>query len=229
VVTASAGGGQARATVAQLTSAASLSPGGATLAYSGTVGNTYGSPLSFSAESNTLTFSAAGDTLELDQVGVNYGVTAFSNGTYILFAGGFQGATAPITISFASPVTEFGVNAEDFKGGPYTVSFTVFDGPLALATFTTNGNDPKALSFEGAVATGGDAITSIVISDDVSNNIGLGPISFATESAPMTGVPEPASVALFGFGLAALAVFRRRTIDRSRGSDGAVGTRPTAT
>ena len=197
---------QARAAVIQLTSPASVSAGDTTLVYPGAVGTVFSSPVSFTAGGNTLTFSAALGALELDQVGVTYGSSAFSNGTRILIAGGFQGPTAPITISFANPVSEFGVNAEEFNTGDYTVSFTAFDGARPLGTFTATGNDPSILSFEGARTTGGDVITSVLISDNASNNVGLGPFSFGNPTA--TSVPEPASLVLIISGLLGLSLVR---------------------
>lgn len=198
----------AYATVTQLTSSSQLSPGDSTLSTFGPIGTTSSSPLTYSVGGNTLTFTDAG-TFEFDQAGTNYFSTAFPNGTNILYAGGFSGAFAPITLSFANPITEFGFTAEDFAFVNYTISFTAFDGATNLGTFSASGNDPNSLSFEGLMASGGTGITSIVIGDAAGNNIGLGPITFGGTPHP---VPEPGSLTMLAAGLLGilLACWERR-------------------
>jgi len=216
-------GGESRANTIQLTSSSGLSAGDTTLTYSGPVGSTTSSPVVDIAGTNTLTFTDAGGTFEYDQANTNYFGTAFANGTNILFAGGFSGADAPITLTFANAVTEFGFNAEEFAFGPYTISFTAFEGATDLGTFEATGCDPATasstsppscptssgtLSFEGLQSTGG--ITSVTMSDSDGDNIGLGPITFA---AP-TSTPEPSSLLLtmFGVGVLGLMILRRKRI-----------------
>lgn len=203
----------AHATVTQLTSASQLSPGDSTLSSFGLIGTTAASPLTYSVGGNTLTFTDAG-TFEFDQAGNTYLDTAFPNGTNILFAAGQGGPMAPITLTFANPIAEFGFNAEEFTNGPYTMNFTAFDGMTSLGTFSASGSDPEGgfasiLSFEGLLASGGTGITSITISDNNGNNIGLGPITFGGSPHP---VPEPGSVTMLAFGLLGigLACWARR-------------------
>lgn len=218
--------GESRANTIQLTSPSGLSASDTTLTYSGTIGSTASSPVIDLAGTNTLTFTDAGGTFEYDQANTDYFGTAFANGTNILFAGGFSGADAPITLTFANPVTEFGFNAEEYAFGPYTMSFTAFDGATDLGTFFAAGCDPATasstsppscpsasgtLSFEGLQSTGG--ITSVVISDSDGDNIGLGPITFGSP----TSTPEPSSLLLMLFGLALLGLMflgRRHTAPR---------------
>ncbi len=205
---------QASAGVIQLTSPSDLSASDTTLIYTGTIGSVFTSPVSYTAGGNKLTFTAKGKTkeFELDKVGTTYFDTAFPNGTIILYATGFGGAGGPVTIDFSKPVVEFGFSLEEFAKGNYTVSFTPSDGATALGTFTATGNDPNALSFEGARATGASIITSIAVTDNRGDNLGFGPVAFGT-------VPEPTSAAILGASLIGLTVMycRARSRPPSRG------------
>ena len=200
-------------TVTQLTSAADLSASDTVLTFPTVTSSTVlSSPVSFTAGTNTLTFSDTGGEFEEDTVGATYVETAFANATNIFYAAGYAGANGPITLTFGSPVSEVGFNAEEFANGPYTISLTAFDGATNLGTFTATGFDPAqgepggVLSFEGLRDSGG-GITSLVISDANGNNIAVGPIAFGA-TATSTTVPEPGSLfqlgtALIGLGLIA--------------------------
>lgn len=209
-------GAEARADiVTQLASPSALSAGDTTLNFPSVATSTVvGSPISFTAGTNTLTFSAAGGNFEEDTVGSTYFETAFANSTNILYAAGYAGPTAPITLTFANAVAEVGFNAEEFADGPYTMSVTAYDGATNLGTYTATGYDPAlgegggVLSFEGLQDSGG-GITSLVISDASGDNIALGPVTFGgTPSA----VPEPASVILLFTVLLATALVTRKRI-----------------
>jgi hypothetical protein len=203
----------------QLNSFTQMSPTDTNLIYTGTIGNVTSSPVVVSAGGNTLTFSDVGNSFEYDQADNNYLYTAFGAGTNILYASGFTSSAAPVTISFANAVTEFGFNAEEFNGGDYTISFTVYDGATDLGTFTSSGCDPAyavsdcsspaggTLSFEGFQSLGG--ITSVTLSDTDGDNIGLGPILFG--GTPL-GTPEPSSLVMTGLGLLGLMFAMRKRV-----------------
>jgi MYXO-CTERM domain-containing protein len=149
---------------------------------------------------------------ELDQVGVNYGATAFANNTKIIGAGGFQGPGdgKAITIKFATAVDEFGLNVEEYNGGAYTVSFTAYDASgNSLGTFTASGNDPSTLSFEGLKSS--TPISKVVFDDSAaggSNDLIFGNIVFQP-FVTTSSAPEPSGLMLVAGGLAALAGIRR--------------------
>ena len=188
----------------------------------GVSATTYAGPsVSFTTTGNLLTWSRGSGPYETDQADTNYLQTAFPSGTQILYAGGFSGNGdgGPVTLIFANPVNDFGVNVEEFAGGPYTVAFTVYDGTTALGTFSAAGCDPLGscspssgvLSFEGAAATGGDAITRVVFDDSGAggpNNLGFGPVTYGDASA----TPEPGTFWGLGLGLLGVAAFARRRI-----------------
>lgn len=201
--------GTARAGIVQLSGASNLTAGDKVLTFPGTsLGGSIAAPASFSAGGNTLTFTDKGNAFQIDKVGTNYSGSAFANGTDILYAQGFNGAAAPIVVAFAVPVTEIGLNAEEFAFGNYTMTFTAtvmaLDGGISTATFTASGNDPNALSFLGLRTSGGAVITSLTILDNAGNNIALGPITF------QNSVAEPAPPTLLAAAWMGLTLLRRR-------------------
>jgi hypothetical protein len=211
-----AGSLQAYAGSIQIGSSAGLSPTDTTLTFSGVQSTNLGTPVAFSAGGNTLTFSNT-NGFEVVQLGTTYFNSSFPNGTVILYGSGYFGSGGPATISFSNPVGQVGLNVEEFADGPYTITFSAYDGATLLGTYTASGSDPdggypSALSFEGVSATGGDMITSLVLSDTNGDNLGLGPITYGAATA----TPEPGTFGLLFTGLAGLGeMIRRRALRRS--------------
>ena len=201
--------------IIQLGSSAGLSAGSAVHSFPDALGSSYSDTVAYAVGGNTVTFSASGDTLTRFEAGVDYLTTAFSTNTQLLFASGNFGASAPVTLSFATPVLEVGFNLEEAAFGDYVIRFTAFNGATSLGTFTASGNDPDRLSFVGAAATAGDVITSLLISDDQGNDLAFGPIAFGTSTEPPPPPPSvsaPASLALMVLGLGVMTRIRRRII-----------------
>lgn len=211
-----AGSRLANAESVQITSPAGLSAMDTTLNVSGTQGLNLGTPVAFSAGGNTLTFSNT-NGFEVVQAGNTYFNTSFPNGTEILYGNGFYGSGGPLTIDFSSPVGQVGLGVEEFANGPYTITFSAYDGSMLLGTYTSSGSDPNggypsALSFEGVQATDGYQITSLTLSDTNGDNLGLGPVTYGAASV----TPEPGSFAFLLTGLAGLGeMVRRKTLRRS--------------
>lgn len=81
-----------------------------------------------------------------------------------------------------------GLILEDPNYGDYIVSFTAYNGATVLGTFMSSGNNPNSLSFIGLSASGGDLITSLLISDNAGNNLAFGALSFGLlTSGPGSG------------------------------------------
>ena len=220
VLVSSASMGAHATTVTQFTSASQLSTQDQAFAITPAVFTVSPGPsLSLTSGAQGITFSRASGQFEIDQANYNYGDTAFSNGTKLVGAGGFQGAGSggPINLTFALPVSEFGLNIEDFFYGPFTVAFTAYDpGGISLGTFMAGGVGGTTLSFEGLKVTG-DTISRISFSDTGSggsNNLIFGNISDGNPSAspPVASTPEPSSLVLLGSGILSMAAIRRRRL-----------------
>ena len=188
-----------------------------------TPGTTYAGPsVSFNGTTDLLTFSRSSGGYEVDEVGYNYGATAFANGTYIVGAGGFQGpgSGGPITLHFTIPVAEFGLNLEEYNTGFYFVDFTAYDATgVDLGTYFDSGVDPSSLSFEG-LAVSGDLISTVVF-DDVadcpppvcvgSNNLLFGNIEYYPSTVPLqAAAPEPSTFLLLASGFLTFGYFANR-------------------
>ncbi len=213
----------------QLLTRSQLTPGFVTTDYPNIVGPavfltpltvvTGGVNVTFDVNFRTTTPPAGGRILRVNSDGFLFD---FPAGTELLVTDSGGGVpVGPLTIIFSVPILEFGLDAQNAffeAGATSTFTFSLFDGPTLLDTYTRSGPDTSGLFFLGARAILGQRITRIVISgastvnsvtspgnpDTIAqNNFAIGPVSF-------TPIPEPTTVVLLGTGLVGAAVARRR-------------------
>jgi len=216
------GVGQAQAGIIQLASPGDLNPGDTTAIYAGNDGDVVPSPLSLAAGGNTLTFTTmdGGNFQRVDE-GTSWS-GAFANGTKLLWtldplSNPQMGS--PVTIGFASSVTEVGLSVQQDNPVSTTFMATAFGtmGQLSITVVVPDsGTGPGNLGFIGFAGTGGELITSISISSmdptngAFNNDFAMGPVTFGSAQVV---IPEPSSLVLAGFstvGLLAYGIFRRK-------------------
>lgn len=190
----------------QLTSPAQLSPGNTVANYpiSGPLPIFLSNPLVLSAGDNTLTFAKPTGQFVISNIFPGF----LSTGN------AFGQGSAPITITFATGVTELGFFARPNFAGPsgFQFTFTAFNGATALNTFNVGTSGATGNLFLGVRATGGDVITSLTVTHTIPD-FAIGPVSFGNASPEP--IPEPATIVLLSTGLAGV-VARRRIRHRSR-------------
>jgi hypothetical protein len=182
-----------------------------------------------------LTVSAGG-------VDANFSSSPDANGFFVLLNTGtsfsfsenvlISESAESLDITFSQPLSSFTADfatetaAFAFDGTPPgpsdtgTLDLTALSGGLTgttvgstSATATTVADDSALAGYtfpEGTISFSGATFDSLILSDSSDPAFALG--SFQVTTAPQTSVPEPAPLALFGAGLAALALigYRRR-------------------
>jgi len=104
-----------------------------------------------------------------------------------------------LNINFAFPLRALGFGTVQLgDDGVASETITLFGPSGSLGTF--NAISASNFNYEGFVATGGDVITSAVLNGNF----------FAIQNIKYSAVPEPATLAMLGLGLAALGFTRRR-------------------
>lgn len=123
-----------------------------------------------------------------------------------IFNGPFGGDTFPF-ITFGTPVSSFGADFRSLNDEVARSRVEIYDGATLLATLDPSVAGFDELRFWGFAATAGESVTSIVFTRLENDVFGIDNIEIGGGAAP---VPEPATLALFGMGLAGLASRRRK-------------------
>jgi hypothetical protein len=143
----------------------------------------------------------------------------FANGVNVLYTGG-----SSLTLSFATAVVGFGIDLQTVASGAYSFSVAAYNSSnVLLGTATDSGTSTGKNSasygtaaFAGLISSAGD-ISYVTVTATSNASLGFAidtslvyhyPIQQQTGNNPQT--PEPATIALLGFGLLALGVVRRR-------------------
>lgn len=109
-----------------------------------------------------------------------------------------------VTFSFATPVEDFGAYFTGVQLDGETVTINYSDGsPQQILPLPNPGSGVQFFGFADA----SKQISSILINVQVD---GTGDIIGIDDIRVSTAVPEPASIALLGFGVAGLGILRRR-------------------
>ncbi len=125
-----------------------------------------------------------------------------------------SGLSNPITITFENPITNFLISV--VNGVPETLGYTVSDNAGNSSSFSLASNVNSGATTIGFAASGtvvtitsdpGQAILFDFFVDNIQFNI---PIVCGPDGCGPTGVPLPASFALFGMGLLGLGMAMRR-------------------
>jgi len=128
----------------------------------------------------------------------------FTDGSQLLWTVGQNG---PVSIAFASAIRGVGfqINPDASDTSTTIQLFDTANVSLGLFNLTTNNRSTSSASFLGFSSSMVD-IARISISQSPNNDFTINQLSLITTSA----IPEPATLAIFGLGLAALGFGRRR-------------------
>jgi hypothetical protein len=157
-------------------------------------------PFSVASNGLTATFASNGDP-EGFEVIPTVGLFKSLTGNAL---GNFNPNPLSLSISFSGNVNS--ISLDFATSGPGVFTLSTFENGLAVASVIASGVVPNGFQFpEGAVALTGGAFNEVLITSTAKSftvdNIDVKPVATAT--------PEPASLALLGLSLAAVAAVLR--------------------
>jgi hypothetical protein len=204
--------GQAHAGFVQLSSPAQLGASDITAQYTGADGDVEPSGYSITAGGETLTFTTAdsGNMVRATQ-GTSWSPGAFPDSTGLLVSiDPNTGTGSAITITFSSPVKDVGLEVQQNSALDTTFTATVSGtAPSLMGTVMVAGSaGAGSLGFIGFAGTGGDLITSLVISSSDgmpadNNEFAMGPVTFGPNV-----IPEPSTLAMLPVSIVGLLAYR---------------------
>lgn len=155
-----------------------------------------------SAGSITATLTGSGNEIQSGANGV--GGYAISGNQYLQSFENFN-------LTFTSPISAFGFYGTDFGDVGGNLVLTLSDGPTIIFTIPTSGSQSGNQLFWGFIDTG-ESYTKIAFSNTAggSDLFGFDDMTIGDLGQVTIGVPEPASLAMFGVGLLGLLLVVRR-------------------
>jgi hypothetical protein len=115
------------------------------------------------------------------------------------------GPTLTLTLTFSSPLFTFGVEVEPEPFELHDITVGFYNGASLVGSITRNVDGEAGARLFAASA---DPFSHVIISSET--DFGLSGFRYTLDSGG-SGVPEPATFALFGAGFAVLALARRRS------------------
>ncbi len=134
----------------------------------------------------------------------NIGIFSFNNGNHIIY-GDLSGALGEgaLSILFDSDTDIFGLDILGSNGGDFVIDFFSSNGSLLGSISQMIALD----SFFGFQVTSGSLIRAVSITNTDFGGIGFDNVTF---NGSMEKIPEPASIALLGLGLAGIGFSRKK-------------------
>lgn len=154
----------------------------------------------------SLTAAGVGNIIDAPPVGASEHNV---DGTSVAFVFNGQSGTGAFPfIAFSDPISAFGADFKNLNDDFARTAVQLFDGMTLLTTLDPVPTAVGVVRFWGFAADAGETITEIRFLRNDNDVFGIDDIEI--RAAAVAAVPEPATLALFGFGIAGLGFARRR-------------------